>query len=118
MCSLQAIALPADFDSWKRLYWQQLEEGFGWQWELLRPFFANKGYNLYVYRGEQGLKPEVENDPANDSFGLLGVRTNFRRRPLFWCHVLYNPSSCSFRVLIPSILRGLKSGVPVICQLP
>lgn len=85
ICSPYAIALPTNFDAWKSLYWQQ--EGFGWQWESLRTFFANKGYNLYVYRGEHGLKPEVENDPANDSFGLLGVRTDFRSIPLFWCNV-------------------------------
>ena len=57
ICTSQAIALPANFDSWKRLDWS--EEGYGLQWELLRPFFANKGYNLYVYRGSGGLKPEV-----------------------------------------------------------
>jgi len=82
--SPHAVALPTNFDSWKSLYWQQ--DGFGWQWELLRTFFANKGYSLYVYRGERGLKPEVENDPDNDSFGLLGVRTDFRPIPLFWCN--------------------------------
>jgi hypothetical protein len=79
-CSPNAIALPTNFDSWKRLSASQ--EGFGWQWELLRTFFANKGYSLYVSQGQYGLKAEVENDPANDSFGLLGVRIDFQPRPL------------------------------------
>jgi hypothetical protein len=80
--------LPADFRSWKKLYWAQ--EGFGWQWELLRTFFANKGYILYVYRESdqsRGLKPEIENDPPDDSFGLLGFRTNFWPLPLFVSNV-------------------------------
>jgi hypothetical protein len=77
--------LPANFDSWKSLYWQQ--EDFRWQWESLRTFFSDKGYALYVYQGENSLKPKVENDPANDSFGLLGVQTDFLPIPLFWCMV-------------------------------
>ena len=79
------IPPPANFRSWKSLYWAQ--EGFGWQWELLWTFFADKGYNLYEYRRYEGLKPEVENDPPDDSFGLLGNRTNFRPLPLFLCNV-------------------------------
>jgi hypothetical protein len=84
---LQAT-LPTDFQSWKKLYWPQ--KGFWWQWELLRTFFANKGYILYVYRESDplvGLKPEIKNDPPDDSFGLLGVRTNFWPIPLFLCNV-------------------------------
>ena len=104
ICSTQTIALPTNFDSWKRLYWP--EEGFGWQWELLRPFFANKGYNLYVHRESAGLKPEVENDPADDSFGLLGVRTNFRPLPLFLCNVRIILSSYSFESYSVNLQRG------------
>ena len=112
--SLQAT-LPADFRSWKKVYWAQ--EGFGWQWELLRTFFANKGYVLYVYRDPlKGLNPEIENDPPDDSFGLLGVRTNFWPLPLFLCNVRMIPSSYLFPSLIPSIFRGPKSGVPAIGQ--
>ena len=80
--------LPANFRSWKKLYWGQ--EGFGWQWELLRTFFASKGYILYFYRGSdpsRGLEPETEDDPHDDSFGLLGVRTNFWPLPLLVCNV-------------------------------
>ena len=78
-------SLPANFRAWKKLYWPQ--EGFGWQWELLRTFFASKGYTLYVHRGSRGLKPEIENDPPDDSFGLLGVRTNFWPIPFFMSNV-------------------------------
>jgi hypothetical protein len=88
MSSPQPIALrqlPANFDSWKSVYWGQ--EGFAWQWEFLRPFFANKGYILYVDRNHHGLRAEVENDPAEDSFGLLGVRINFRPMTLLYCDV-------------------------------
>jgi hypothetical protein len=80
--------LPADFCSWKKLDWAK--KGFGWQWELLRFFFANKGYILYVYRASDpwgGLKPEIENDPPDDNFGLLGVRTNFWPIPPFLSNV-------------------------------
>ena len=80
--------LPANFSSWRKLSWAK--EGFGWQWELLRTFFANKGYILYIYRASErwsGLKPEIKNDPPDDSFGLLGVRTNFWPLPLFMSYV-------------------------------
>ena len=83
-----STTLPANFSSWKKLSWAK--EGFGWQWELLRTFFANKGYILYVYRASErwsGLKPEIKNDPPNDSFDLLGVRTNFWPLPLFMSNV-------------------------------
>ena len=86
--------LPANLRSWKKLYWAK--EGFGWQWELLRTFFASKGYTLYVFRGSdpsRGLKPEIENDPPDDSFGLLGVRTNFWPIPFFACNVCIALSS-------------------------
>ena len=80
--------LPANFRSWKKVYWAQ--EGFGWQWELLRPFFTSKGYNLYVYQESnpsKGLKPEIKNDPPDDCFGLHGARTNFWPLPLFHSNV-------------------------------
>ena len=80
--------LPANLRSWKKLDFSH--EGFGWQWELLRPFFASKGYTLYVFRGSdprRGLEPEIGNDPPDDSFGLLGVRTNFWPLPFFACNV-------------------------------
>ena len=35
----------------------------------------------------EGLRPEIENDPPDDSFGLLGVRTNFWPLPLLVCNV-------------------------------
>ena len=35
----------------------------------------------------EGPKPEIENDPPDDSFGLLGVRTNFWPIPFFVCNV-------------------------------
>ena len=80
------VTLPANFRSWRKLYWAQ--EGFGWQWELLRTFFVSKGYILYVCRDpSRGLRPEIENDPPDDSFGLLGVRTNFWPLPLLVCNV-------------------------------
>ena len=46
---------------------------------------------LYVYRESdpsKGLKPEIENDPPDDSFGLLGIRTNFWPIPFFVCNVV------------------------------
>ena len=48
-----------------------------------------KGYKLYVYDELQseGLNTESENDPPDDSFGLLGVRTNFWPLPLLVCNV-------------------------------
>ena len=80
--------LPANLRAWKKLNFAQ--EGYGSQWELLRPFFASKGYTLYVIRGSDpsmGLEPKFENDPPYDSFGLLGVRTNFWPVPFFGCYV-------------------------------
>jgi hypothetical protein len=97
--------LPADFRSWKKVYWAR--EGFGWQWELLRTFFANKGYVLYVYRDPlKGLNPEIENDPPDDSFGLLGVRTNFWPLPLFWCHVRIILLHIHFKSYFINLQRG------------
>lgn len=60
---LQEVSgFPADFVSWKEKILD--EEGFGWQWEASRSFFLQKGYDLYVSRGSDGLKPRVDTDPA------------------------------------------------------
>jgi len=71
---------PTDFVSWKKKILD--EDGFGWQWEALRPFFLQRGYDLYVSKGCNGLKPRVDIDPATDSFSLHGVRANFSWKPL------------------------------------
>ena len=58
-----------------------------WSFEVLTLQYLRlrwiKGLKIWSWR------PEVENDPADDSFGLLGVRTtsNFRPLPLFLCNV-------------------------------
>lgn len=76
-----SISLPVDYHSWRKLWCD--EEGFGWQWEALRPFFLSKGYDLYTSRGSRGLFPRINDSPALDSFGLYGDRSNFvRERPL------------------------------------
>ncbi|KDQ16747.1 hypothetical protein BOTBODRAFT_72912, partial [Botryobasidium botryosum FD-172 SS1] len=75
--------LPQSFDAWKNTIWRQ--EGFGWQWEALRPFFLTKGYDLYVYHEYEGLKPRVRGDPNGCGFGLHGTRTDFTTLPILWC---------------------------------
>jgi len=61
-----------------------MDEGYGWQWDALRPFFAERGYNLYIPT-TLGLRPAPESDPASDSFGLYGSRMNFRQRTVLYC---------------------------------
>jgi len=76
------VLIPTSFEAWKSIPW--LDEGYGWQWEALRPFFAEKGYTLYVPTS-LGLRPVLENDPASDSFGLHGCRTDFRQDTVLYC---------------------------------
>ena len=89
--------LPANFRAWKKLGFSQ--EGYGWQWELLRTFFSSKSYTLYVFRlsdPSRGLQPKIENDPPDDSFGLLGVRNKFWPLPFFECNVRLIPLHIHF----------------------
>ncbi|KAL6301931.1 kinase-like domain-containing protein [Sparassis latifolia] len=79
--TFQRNMLPTSIELWKSKALD--EDGFGWQWEILRPFFLRKGYDLYVSRGCHGLKAREDTDPAADSFNLHGVRENFSKKPLF-----------------------------------
>jgi hypothetical protein len=109
------VTLPTDFESWKAI--PSLEPGFGFQWELLRPFFLSKGYALYVYRAAAGLTPHVDNDPAADSFGLHGTRTGFAPVPSLFSNVrhhLFTPrTNPSFEPYYSLLLREARFGAPV-----
>jgi len=74
-----AVELPTSLDSWKKVI--SLTDGFGWQWEVLRPIFLAKGCNLYINRISCGFNPRTASPPAINTFGLFGDRENFDSKP-------------------------------------
>ncbi|KZT28746.1 hypothetical protein NEOLEDRAFT_1160868 [Neolentinus lepideus HHB14362 ss-1] len=56
--------LPKDAASWRRVLCDQ--PNFCWKWEMLRPFFASRGYDLYVViERDRGLWPRITDSPAH-----------------------------------------------------
>jgi hypothetical protein len=110
-----AVRLPTSFDSWGRVY--SLTDGFGWQWEALRTFFLEKGYDLYVDHMCNGLRPRIEIPPAADSFGLLGDRNNFDSKPPLFSTVRRS-TFMSIRTIVRFGFREARFGARVMreCQ--
>ncbi|OBZ65850.1 hypothetical protein A0H81_14090 [Grifola frondosa] len=71
----KTICLPSSLRSWRDI--DAFKDPEWWQpWELLRPFFKERGYDLYRHR--DGGLVSISNGTASpdlDSFGLYGIRT-------------------------------------------
>lgn len=76
----------------------------------LRPFFLEKGYDLYIKTDYYGPRPRLKGDPNPDGFRHHGVRSNFEDTPILWCPVRDN-SCFIYTLLKQATRRELRFGV-------